>query len=184
MSIPPSDIFIWNIILVPILLLFIRWAVQKLSWLAILIISLPTSWFLINALLWISPPDNPVAYTANMQLGWIFLLPLCGFCFLVEKLIFKVLRYTRTSSRIRFVGNVGSIVLGPVVLLFIGYGLFGRISSSAAVEISNQELRKQGKDPRTPESQKYNNGYWIIRYKDPIDWIRIDRNGKFWGGVG
>ena len=175
---PPADIYAWNILLAPVLLLFVHWARPKFSWLLVFFISAPVSWFLTNSLLWIDPPDNGFVSVVTMALGWIWLLPVCAFLWLLEWIGFKMLRISKDSPAIRVAGKVGSFSLGLLMLALTAYGFFGRISAATALERADYILKQNKYTPTQPDPPQWIDGHWVIRYPhSTFNVIGLDRNG-------
>ena len=175
----PSDVFAWTMLIVPLLLVFIRWTHRDVTWLHLLILGVVSSWVLVNLHLRLDPPDNGFANGVNLIFGWIYFLPFLLLFWLMEFLLSAVWKGFHASQ---FKGRVAWVGLRiSILILAVGcvYGMFGWIGESHAIECSRTELVRCGYVPDGEISTSWSWGRWTINYPETeFGQIVLDRQGK------
>jgi len=175
----PIDIYGLNLLVTPVLLLFFHWTHPKATWPKIIFISAPISWLLINSALALYPPDNGFVKVVYLFGGWLLLPPLCIVLCLLEWLAFTISGLPKDSPKLRAVGKSGGVLLGLLMVVFTAYGVFGRISATAALQSANFILKEHRYVPTQPNPPQWINGCWLIRYPhSTFEEIELDRNGR------
>ena len=179
MNVSPSEVFAWTMLLVPIFLVFIRWSYRDITWLHLLFLGTVSSWVLVNVHLRLDPPENGFANAVNLILGWIYFLPVLLLFWLLEfllTLVWKGFHASQFKKRVSWVGLRISILL---LTIGFGYGLFGWIGESYAIERSRTELIRRGHTPKGKITTSWSWGRWTIFYPETeFGQIVLDRQGK------
>jgi hypothetical protein len=175
----PSDVFAWTMLIVPMLLVFIRWTHRDVTWWHLLILGAVSSWVLVNLHLRLDPPDNGLANGVNLIFGWIYFLPFLLLFWLLEFLLLAVWKRFHASQFKERVAWLGLRISIFILVVGFGYGLFGWIGESYAIERSRTELVCCGYVPEGEISTSWSWGGWTINYPETeFGKIVLDRQGK------
>jgi hypothetical protein len=177
----PDEGILLLALVVPFGLVFARFAFPGFKWRHVWILTLAASWLIMNFSLWLGPPDNGLAYTVGIFLGWIWLLPVTAGLWMFQALVIHFvprLPAIRSFQRLSRAGVYGTSAIASILLL---YGLFGWIGSEQAIQIATSQLTRTGRAPQSTPRATWSGSRWTVSFDDG-SFVEVSRNGNPIGG--
>ncbi len=181
---PPDAIFLITVV-GPVSLVLAKLGIPAFTWRRVWLLTPVVSWLVVNYELWMVPPDNGMAYGIAFWLGWLWLLPVTAFLWLLQALLFLMLPRLRGSQAFQRACRRGAKLALALIVALVLFGTFGWISSDRAIQIATRHLSRQEHAPSGAPHAVWSWSNWTVRFGDDSGpFVNVSRTGALMGGGG